>query len=725
MSSKISLSARPQNMPAINFLPWRAMSRLPVVLQSEVTECGLACLTMVVNYFGLRTDLAAMRDRLGTSQNGVTLNQLILQSSRLGLSSQAVRAELESLKYLKAPCILHWGMDHFVVLKKANRRKVVIHDPKVGEVALSYAQASDHFTGIAIEFQPNEKFEIGDERKVPTLRSIVGNTRGLYRGLTHIFLLALLLQVIALISPAGMQWLIDNGLNSGERSLIVTIVAGMGLLMLIQLVLGTIRSWMVMYLTMSVGFQWSSRILTHLLHLPIDFFEKRHVGDVMSRFGSVSSIQQTVTMGVIEGVIDGIVGIATLVMIWLYSPTLAMTAIGAIVALVLLQFLTFEPMKRIANEALVTDARVSTNFLESMRGIRSLKLATRMNQRRMAWQGLAVDSINVKVRQQWFGIVVGNAAALISGAQRLIAIFIAAMLISRGEFTVGMLFAYLAYQDQFMSGTGGLVKLYFDFKMMRLHFERLSDIVLTEPEDLAHLDKDGDGDKPIVPMTASAIGETGASVDFRDVSFRYSEFASDVLNGLSFSTAGSRCTVIAGRTGAGKTTIFKLMLGIYRPSSGKILINGLPIESIPVEDLRSSIACVLQDDVLFAGSIRENIAFFESEIDQARVEECAAIACLHEDIGRMPMGYYTLIGDMGSTLSAGQKQRLLIARALYRKPKILLLDEATSDLDVSTELRINQNLSELSLHRIYIAHRPQTIAFGDQVVMLDGDVVKA
>lgn len=723
MTSKTQISPDSNALPAINFLPWRAMSRLPVVLQSEVTECGLACLTMVVHYFGRKTNLAEMRSLLGTSPNGVTLNQLMTHAGRLGLAAQAVRAELESLKYLKTPCILHWGMDHFVVLRKAGRRKIIVHDPSVGEVAYSYAEASDHFTGIAIEFQPNEKFETRQEPKLPTLRSIVGNTRGLFSGLAHIFSLALLLQLLALISPAAMQWLIDNGLNSGERSLIVTVVAGMGLLMILQLVLGTIRSWMVMYLSMTVGFQWSSKILTHLLHLPVEFFERRHVGDVMSRFGSVSAIQQTVTMGVIEGVIDGIVGIATLVMIWLYSPALAMTAIGAIVALGLLQFLTFEPMKRIANEALVADARVSTNFLESMRGIRSLKLAIRMNQRRMAWQSLTIDSMNVKVRQQWFGIAVSAAATLISGSQRLLSIFLAAMLISRGEFTVGMLFAYLAYQDQFMSGTGGLVKLYFDFKMMRLHFERLSDIVLTEPEDLAHLDKDGDGDKPIVPMPASAIGETGASVDFRDVSFRYSEFASDVLNGLSFSTAGSRCTVIAGRTGAGKTTIFKLMLGIYRPSSGKILINGLPIESIPVEDLRSSIACVLQDDVLFAGSIRENIAFFESEIDQARVEECAAIACLHEDIGRMPMGYYTLIGDMGSTLSAGQKQRLLIARALYRKPKILLLDEATSDLDVSTELRINQNLSELSLHRIYIAHRPQTIAFGDQVVQLDGDVL--
>ncbi|MBX3713340.1 MAG: peptidase domain-containing ABC transporter [Lysobacter sp.] len=704
----------------INFTPWRALSRLPLVLQTEIAECGLACLAMISGYHGRRTDLADLRARLGMTPDGLTLKQLMTQAARLGLSAQTVRAELASLRHLRTPCVLHWGLNHFVVLKKAGRRKIVVHDPQLGVVKLTYAEASAKFTGFAVEFQPNQQFETRDERKTPTLRSIIGRTQGLGSALTHILCLALLLEVVSLISPAVMQWLIDNGLASGDRNLILTVVAGMGLLMIVSLTVGAIRSWMVMYLSVNVGFQWSSRILTHLLHLPVDFFERRHLGDVMSRFGSVSSIQQTVTTGVIEGILDGLVGIATLVMIWMYSPLLAMTAIGALVALVLLQLATFETMKRIGNEALVADARVSSNFLESIRGIRPLKLAGLVDQRRMSWQNLTIEAINVKVRQQWMGIAIDTTGSLISGGQRLLAIFLAATMIAEGKFTIGMLFAYLSYQDQFMSGTGGLVQLYFRFKMLRLHFERLSDIVLTPPEQLNYLEPTGDGAQPesSLPVLHPPGGGDPPSVEFDGVSFRYSEFGRYILSDLSFSSAGSRCTVITGRTGIGKTTIFKLILGVYRSESGQILINGKPIGTIPVDELRSEISCVFQDDALFAGSIRENIAFFDPELDQARVEECAVIACLHEDIGQMTMGYHTPIGDMGSTLSAGQKQRILIARALYRKPRILLLDESTSDLDVNTELQINRNLSELDLHRIYIAHRPQTIQFGDRVVEL-------
>lgn len=715
MQPSSTRSAAPGFAGQINFLPWRKMSHLPVIMQDEATECGLACLAMVSSYFGLRTDLSTLRNRLGVVQDGVTMRDLMAQAGDLGLSARAVRADLESLKYLDAPCILHWDMNHFVVLKKAERKHIVIHDPRIGLVKMNYEEASKVFTGYAIEFEPNARFETRDERKVPTLRSIMGRTQGLASALWHIFSLALLLEVVALISPAAMQWLIDSGLGSADRTLILTVIVGMGLLMLINLVVGTIRSWMVMVLSINLGFQWSSRVLRHLMHLPVDFFERRHMGDIMSRFGSVGAIQQTVTTGVIEGVLDGLLSTATLIMLWLYSPMLAMTAIAALAALCLLQLLNFSTMKRLANEGMVADSRVSSNFLESIRGIRPLKLAGRVEQRRMTWQNLTVDSINIRIRSQWLSIAVGAAGTLISGGQRLIAIFLAATMISKGQLTIGMLFAYLSYQDQFMSRSGGLVGLYIQFRMLRLHFERLSDIVLTPPEQLTHLATDAE-DLPPVSRSRNPQAADPATVEFVGVSFRYSEFTPDVLTDFSFSTGGAKCTVLTGRTGIGKTTVAKMLLGIYRPSEGKILVDGKPLESIPLDELRRDISCVLQDDALFAGSIRENIAFFDTEIDQAWVEECARVACLHDDIVRSAMGYYTLVGDMGSTLSAGQKQRLLIARALYRKPRILLLDEATSDLDVATEEQLNRNLSELDMHRIYIAHRPQTIKFGDRIV---------
>ncbi len=700
------------------------MGRLPTILQTEITECGVACLAMVSSYFGMRTDLSTLRSRLGTSQDGVNLNQLIAQASRIGLSARAVKAELGSLKHLKTPCILHWDLKHFVVLKKAGSRKIVIHDPAIGVIKMSYAEASEHFTGFAVEFEPNQNFIVRDERNIPTLKSIIGRTDGLYSALAHILVLALLLQIVALISPATMQWMIDNAFNSADKRLIVTVVAGMALLMLINLTVGIIRTWMVTHLTINIGFQWSSRVMTHMLHLPVDFFERRHMGDIMSRFGSVSAIQKTVTTGVIESILDGLLSVATLIMIWLYSPKLALTAIAALVALTLLRLLSFEAIKRNARESLAADARVSSNFMESIRGIRPIKLAVRADYRRAAWQNLSIEAINIKVRGQWLGIALGTTASLISGSQRILAIYLAASLINQGQFTVGMLFAYLSYQDQFMSGAGRLVQYFFEVRMLRLHFERLADIVLTEPEGLTHStadesdDSDNNSSSPMAQGSGMSAGP--ASVQFINVSFKYSDFARNVLNDVSFSSAGSKCTVITGKTGIGKTTIAKMILGIYKPATGQILINGKRIEEIQINELREKIACVLQGDALFAGSIRDNIAFFDTNIDQEWVEECAKIACVHEDIEQMMMGYHMPVGDMGSALSAGQKQRVLIARALYRKPRILILDESTSDLDIATEEQLNVNLSKLDMHRIYIAHRPQTIKFGDQVVHIEG-----
>lgn len=708
-------------IPESIFSPWKRMSSLPVVLQSENTECGFACLAMISSYFEAKHDIASLRALLGpAAQDGMNLKHMVSYAKQLSLACRPVRTEVASLRLLKTPCILHWDHDHFVVLKSANRDFAVVHDPKVGVRKLSLSEVSDHLTGYALELLPDDNFERSDNRAQLTFRGIIGRTDGLRSALGNIFFMALLLQIIAMISPSLMQYLVDSQIDAKNIDIVKTVVAGMAMFLVISTIISSLRAWMLFHLATNVGYQWTSRVLRHLFRLPVNFFEKRNIGDIVSRFGSISTIQSTLTNGVIEGILDGILAIGTLIMVWLYSPTLAIICILTLVLVAAIKFASFETLRRLGNEILIADARVSTNFLESIRGIRSIKLSNREDQRAISWMNLTVDSINAKSRSQWLQIGLGAAVSLIVGSQRLIAIYLAFTMISRGEFTIGMFFAYLSYQDQFMGRTNNLVSLYFSFKMLQLHYERLSDIVHTSPESISDISA-ADDDKNHLEYASigkiSAIDGPG-SVEFENVFYRYSENGRDIINDLSFDTTGSGCTVIIGPSGSGKTTVAKMILGILKPRSGQIRIHGHAIESIDLSALRDHISCVLQGDTLYAGSIRENISLFDETIDKSRVEECARIACIHDDIVRMNMQYHTPVGDMGSTLSAGQKQRILIARALYRNPKILLLDESTSDLDVVTEERLNENLSKLPIHRIYIAHRPQTIKYGDRVVDL-------
>jgi ATP-binding cassette, subfamily B, bacterial CvaB/MchF/RaxB len=723
MSNAISPDSSIREIPESIFKPWKRMSTLPAILQSENTECGLACLAMISSYFGAKFDIASLRATLGpAAQDGMTLKQLMSSASRIALVTRPVRTELESLKRLKTPCILHWDHDHFVVLKSAGKHSIVIHDPKVGARKMTYAAASEHLTGYAIEFHPDGHFERSDNRVHLSFRSIIGRTQGLRSALANVFFMALLLQIISMVSPALMQHLVDSQVDAKNMSVVKTVVAAMAILMIISVTISTLRSWMLFHLATNVGFQWTSRVLRHLFRLPVDYFEKRNIGDVMSRFGSISAIQGTLTNGVIEGILDGILAVGTLIMVWLYSPVLAMTCVAALVLIAAIKFASFESLRRLGNEILIADARVSTNFLESVRGIRSIKLANRDDHRSVSWMNLTVDAINVKSRSQWLSILLGTAGTLIVGTQKLIAIYFAFAMIAEGNFTLGMFFAYLSYQDQFMSRANNLIGLYFSFRMLQLHYERLADIVLAAPESSS---VSNGMDTSISSQNASEVGistmDGPPSIVFEKVSFKYSDLAKDTIHDLSFDTTGSACTVIVGPSGSGKTTVAKLILGIHKPCSGRIQVHGHSLESIDRSVLREHIACVLQGDTLYAGSIRDNIAFFDDNIDQQWVEECARIACVDGDIERTNMRYHTPVGDMGSILSAGQKQRILIARALYRRPRILLLDEATSDLDVATEERINQNLSRLPIHRIYIAHRPQTIKYGDRIVDMKVD----
>src|SRR5579864_1154115 len=677
--------------------------KLPLMFQTEAAECGLACLAMVAGYYGFRTDLPSLRQRFSISLRGTTLAHILRFAERLDLSGRPLRLELEDLSYLKTPCILHWDMNHFVVLKKAGKKRLVVYDPALGMRRMTYAQASPHFTGVALELTPTPAFIPKDESSPLRLRDLTGRMSGLKRALIQIFALATALELFSLVSPLFLQLTVDKVVGHGNRDLLMALGIGFMLLVGLQAFLGALRSWTTLYFGTALKIQWYANLFAHLIRLPVTFFEKRYFGDIMSRFESAENIQRTLTNNFIEALLDGAISIFMLAVMFIYSRRLAMVVVISVVLYALLRNIAYRPLRGSMEDQITRMARQQTHFIETLRGIRTIKVFGREDSRRTNWMNLLVNTTNAQIATEKLNIIFRSANMLIFGLQSVAVVWLGVILVLRGGFTVGMLFAFVAYQEQFKIRITTLVDRMFDFRMLSLQVQRLSDVVLAKPESNL-LD---------IPLDTPAE----ASIEVKSLYFRYSDAEPWLLENVNLKIGPGECVAIVGPSGAGKSTLLKLMAGLLQPQTGDVIISGHSVCTSRASVL-GKVGFVLQDDSLFAGTISENIAFASDVADMARVEECARLACLHDEIMSMLMGYNTLIGDMGSALSGGQQQRLLLARALYQQPSILILDEATSHLDVPTEQRISAMLAELHMTRVFAAHRPDTVAIADRVISL-------
>ncbi|WEJ03995.1 peptidase domain-containing ABC transporter [Pseudomonas sp. FJ2-5-13] len=694
-------------MSYLDAISLRMGRRLPLILQTEATECGLACLAMITGFHGHHSTLMDLRRQFNVSLKGSTLKQLIQIADQLNLGTRAVRLELEDLNKLKLPCILHWNFNHFVVLKAVESQQIIVHDPASGMRHLSLAEASKSFTGVALEVWPEGGFEKQEPKPQVKLMGMLGKVSGLYRSLGQVLVLALALEVFSLVSPFLLQWTLDNVLVTQDRDLLTTLIIGFGLLLLMQQTVSAIRAWVMMHMSTLLSVQWCANVFSHLLRLPIQYFEKRHLGDVVSRFGAVDVIQGTLTAAFFSAVLDGLMTIATFTLMLVYSPLLAAIAAAAMFLYALVRWAWYYPLRRASEEQIVHAARQESHFLETVRGIRPIKLFQRQNERRLAWLGLLVEQINAGLRTQKLQLIYTQLNGLIFGLESLIAVGVGASMVMNNQFTVGVLIAFMAYKNQFVSRVASLIDHFFELYMLRLQSERLADIVMHPPEDSR-------GTLAGVTWPASPV-----DIELKGVKYRYSDQEPFVLDGIDLCIAQGESVAITGVSGSGKSTLVSLLLGILQPTEGKICIAGSDLQQLGTEKFRGKIGTVMQDDCLFAGSLSDNIVFFESNPDLDWAMECARMASIHSDILAMPMGYNTLVGDMGTVLSGGQKQRVLLARALYKKPDILILDEATSHLDMACEQQVNEAVRALAVTRIIIAHRAETIASADRVVVME------
>jgi ATP-binding cassette subfamily B protein RaxB len=649
-----------------------------------------------------------LRRRFAVSLQGATLAGLMQFAARLGLATRAVRVELPALRALRTPCVLHWNFTHFVVLRKVTRRGLTIHDPSRGLKRVPAAEVAESFTGVALELWPNAQFAARAPVPAVRLRDITGRIDGLGRSLAQILVLAATLEAFALANPLLIQWVVDHALVVASGELLALLGLGFGLLVLFEQATAALRAFVILHLETTMNVQWHGNVFAHLLRLPLPYFEKRHLGDLVSRFRSIDAIQRTVTTAFIEAVVDGAMSLFLLAVMLCYSPPLAAVCVAGTALYCAARWLAHAPLRDARHEQIAAAASQDSHFIETLRGVRAIKLFQRGDERRGAWLTLLVEQVNAGVRAARLGVALRTASGLMFGLENVLVVYLGASLVLEGALSAGMLLALIAYKRQFTARVSTLVDKAAEVRLLRLHCERLADIVLTEPEE--------DG-AAAGRLLHAASGPVAPAIAVRGLRYRYAEQEPYVLDGVDLDVLRGECVAIVGPSGCGKSTLLHLLLGLLTPTAGEIAIDGVPQRRLG--SLRDrGVASVLQNDTLFAGSIADNISFFAAAPDQQRIEACAHIAAIHDDVATLPMAYNTLVGFMGTTLSAGQQQRVLLARALYARPSILILDEATSHLDPQRESLIGLCLARLKMTRIIVAHRPETVAAADRVVHL-------
>lgn len=679
--------------------------RVPLVHQTESSECGLACLAMICSHYGKQSNLIALRQQFNLSARGTTLSGMTQIAEQLGLATRCLSLDLNELSALKTPCILHWDFNHFVVLVSVKQNRAILHDPARGRRKVGMEEMSKYFTGIALEVWPGSTFAAQPTSHQFSLRSLAAKVHGLKGMLGKIFFYSLIIETINLLIPIGTQLALDHAIPAADLGLLTVICIGLFLFTLLRVALSALRSWSSLIMTTLINVQWQSGLFTHLVRLPLSYFERRKLGDIQSRFGSLNTLRETFTSSIIGALIDGTMMMGVIVMMILYGGWLTSVVIGFTALYVLTRLLTYSTYRELSEETLIRDARTRSYFMETLYGIATVKMQGLSERRGTHWLNLEIDTINTEIKITKMDLLFGGVNAFIIACEQITMLWLGSKLIIENAMTIGMFIAFGVFREQFADRIWSLTNFLMKLRMMHLHNERVSDIALNVRE----MKKP---DREIINTMQPVTLETHA------LSYRYDEHSADVFRNLSFKVSAGESVAITGPSGAGKTTLMRVLCGLFEPLSGSVTIDGYDIQQLGLNNYRKIIGCVMQDDKLFSGSIRENICGFDDKGDKEWMEACARASYIHDVIIKMPMEYETLIGELGEGLSGGQKQRLFIARALYRKPGILFMDEATSALDEESESYVNAAIKKLNITRIIIAHRKSTIASAERVIQL-------
>ena len=677
--------------------------KVPVILQQESAECGLACLAMVAAYHGKSVALDELRKLHGLSCHGATLTDLLHTAKHLQLTAWPLRVALPELHRLRLPAVVHWRMNHFVVLLRCGRRRYLIHDPATGRRMVGQAEFDESFTGVVLELLPARGFRRRRTTKFLSFGDFAGSFRHLYRYLGLMFCLLLSTQVLALAPPIATQILIDELVLGQDREWLYRALGGLTLVMLTGVMLDGLRRWISLFTGTNLAIDSSVSVMNHLLRLPAAFINRRHPGDLMSKLESLTPLREALTDDVSNCVVHSVVLLTTLAIMFLYSGWLTAVSLAGLALSVLVIAMILPASRRLRERAIIHTASQNSSLLESLRACDVVQALGIQHLRLAHWQNHFSNATNASVREGKLSITQESCTGIVGVFEQVLFLGIGIAGVLDQHFTLGVLFAFMSLRGRFGSAAIGLAEAVQKFFLLKVHTSRLSDIALADP-------------LPDIPAGAIGSKVTG-SLKVEDVAFSYAAGAWIVQDFCCDIAAGTN-VVITGPSGCGKTTLLKLLAGLLPANRGQVYVDNTELSLWNRDSLRRQTSFVLQNDALFQGTVTENISAFESAPDLARLREAAIAAEIWPDIQALPMKLETRISDLGKNLSGGQVQRLLLARALYRKPAILFLDEATSHLDVGMEGRVLHNISQLRITIVSVAHRPDVIERAQQIISL-------
>jgi ATP-binding cassette subfamily B protein RaxB len=682
----------------------RRRHRTPVIQQRSSTDCGLACLAMVAAFHGRQVTLASLAAAMPTGDRGVTVLTLLDLAARQRLIARPLRLGTRELPGLRLPAILHWRMNHFVVLVARRRGKVVVHDPARGRQVLSQAELDEAFTGVAVELAPGPNFQRCRDRR-PRAIDYVADLRPVAGYVISVLIMSIVVQVLSLAPPIAAQVVIDEALAGQDREWLDRVILAMGGIMLAGVAIDALRGWIALYAGTRLAVDSTVGLVAHLFLLPTEFVRRRHVGDLMSRLASLGPVRQALTDEAVVVLVHASVVMVTLGVMLAYSPLLTAVTAGTSAASVILFGLLLRPHRALAASLLPERAAETSSLLESLRAFDVIHNHAMESVRLGHWRRRFVRATSTTVRQGKLDIARTGMAGVIATIDQAAFLAVGVSGLMSGDLTIGVMFAFFTLRGRFAGAVAGFSEVSRRLAIVRVHTERLADIATAKPMP----DSAASG---VVRRPAGALRAAGIEFSWGD--------GQPLFTGFSVQIDAGEHVVITGPSGCGKTTLLRILAGDLVPGRGTILVDGIEMSLWDRRGLRRAVGIVSQDDRLFDGSICANVAGFADVPDVEAVRAACRTAAVWDDIVALPMGLETPVGDSGASLSGGQRQRLMLARALYRRPALLFLDEATSHLDVGLERRLLSRLHQLPMTIVAVAHRPDAIRLAGRVVRLGG-----